>query len=66
MKKTFEKSIVASKTLPAGKVIGLEDLAYKKPGDGIKAMHFGEVIGKRLEVSVEKDTKLSWGMFQKE
>jgi sialic acid synthase SpsE len=65
MKKTFEKSIVAAKTLPAGKVIVLEDLAYKKPGDGIKAMHFRELIGKKLEVSVEKDTKLSWGMFQK-
>jgi len=66
MKMTFEKSIVAAKGIPAQKVIGMEDLAYKKPGDGIKAMFFRDVLGKKLVVSVGKDTKLSWDMFSKE
>jgi len=63
MKVTFEKSLVAACDLEAGTVLEERHLAYKKPGDGIPAKRFKEVIGKRLGCRVKKDTKLDWGML---
>jgi len=60
MKETFEKSIVLSKSLNKGDVITFEDLAFKKPGDGIKPNFYKEVIGRKLVDSVKKDFQLDW------
>ena len=40
----FEKSIVSAKELAAGHVISAADLAYKKPGDGIPAKEYKNII----------------------
>jgi len=60
MKKTFEKSIVLSKSLNKGHLITFEDLAFKKPGDGIKANFYKKVIGRKMANSVKKDFQLDW------
>ncbi|MFX1391956.1 MAG: N-acetylneuraminate synthase family protein [Promethearchaeota archaeon] len=58
MKKVFEKSIVAARDLPKSKILTLEDLAFKKPGDGIRADKYNEIIGKKLLKDVLKDEKI--------
>jgi N,N'-diacetyllegionaminate synthase len=63
MKVTFEKSIVSACDLREGTILQEKHLAYKKPGDGIPARRFRELLGKRLGCRVKKDTKLDWRMF---
>ncbi|SIR05181.1 N-acetylneuraminate synthase [Alkalispirochaeta americana] len=60
MKMIFEKSIVASRALKEGQIIELADLAFKKPGTGIPAAHWEQVIGKTLAHNVEQDTQLHY------
>jgi len=59
MKQIFEKSVVAARAIPAGKVIEAADLAYKKPGDGISASRWREVIGRKAARDLAPDTKLA-------
>ena len=51
MKKIFEKSIVTSKALPKGKKLNRRDIAFKKPGDGIPAKDYRQVIGKKIDMT---------------
>ncbi len=57
-KRIFEKSIIINKNLSKNHKIELEDLAFKKPGDGISAMDYKSVIGRRLKHSINENTKL--------
>lgn len=63
MKITFEKSIVAAKDLVARHILTMNDIAFKKPGDGIKASKYKEVIGKRLKHAVIYNEKINWEDF---
>ena len=55
MKHVFEKSIVAKRDLKQGDVITKDDLAYKKPGGGIKPSKYKFLIGKVLLKDLETD-----------
>lgn len=57
MKMTFEKSIVSSRPLKKSDIISFEDLSFKKPGDGIPAKMYKEILGKKLNKSILKDYK---------
>ena len=46
MKMTFEKSVVSSKSKNESDVIQFDDLAFKKPGDGIPARDYKKLIAK--------------------
>lgn len=59
MKRVFEKSIVINKGMKKNQVIRDEDMSFKKPGDGISAMHYKKIIGKKLKNSIHKDHKLT-------
>ncbi len=59
LRKVFGKSIVAARDLKAGDLISAEDIAFKKPGTGIPAARFNEVINRRLKRSVAANTLLS-------
>lgn len=59
MKVIFEKSIVSARSLKKGTVITSDDLAYKKPGDGIRAREYKKYLGKILNIDVEKDYKFT-------
>lgn len=52
MRRLFTKSIVAKKDLEKGSVLSLDDVAFKKPGTGIPAANYLNVIGKKLNKSV--------------
>jgi len=59
LRSLFTKSVVAQTDLPAGTVLRPEHLAIKKPGTGIPAARFGELIGARLTRSLKADEFLS-------
>jgi N-acetylneuraminate synthase len=61
MKRIFEKSVVASRDLPAGHVLAETDLAYKKPGDGIPASRYQELVGRKLKHAVASDHQFAAG-----
>lgn len=54
------KSLVLTGNLPAGHRLGLEDLALKRPGNGIPARCLGRIVGRRLKVSMPADALLAW------
>jgi N-acetylneuraminate synthase len=64
MKRVFEKSIVAVRALPVGAVLARTDLAFKKPGDGISAARYGEIVGRRLAQAVAVDHVFSEQDFE--
>lgn len=50
LKTMFGKSLAINKDLPAGHVIGIDDLETKKPGNkGIPASEYNNVLGKKLQ-----------------
>lgn len=54
------RSIVAGKDLQAGIVLGVEDIAIKRPGTGIPPSELQKVVGRRLVRSIQRDQLLSW------
>lgn len=64
MKTVFEKSIVAACDMSKGTVIKEEHLAYKKPGDGIPARKFQDILGKKIICNITANTKLDWEMIE--
>ncbi|QWR77706.1 N-acetylneuraminate synthase family protein [Candidatus Magnetomonas plexicatena] len=59
MKMIFEKSIVAAFDMSEGTVLSLENMAFKKPGDGIPAAQYESVSGRKLNKAVKKDHKFA-------
>jgi sialic acid synthase SpsE len=57
-KKVFEKSIVLSKDITKNSKIKLSDLSFKKPGDGISASKYKNIIGKKIIKNLKKNHKL--------
>jgi N,N'-diacetyllegionaminate synthase len=59
MKKIFQKSIVTAKILNKGDILKYEDLAFKKPGDGIPASDWPSLIGCKISRQLGLNHKLS-------
>jgi len=59
MKRIFEKSVVTALPIPAGKIIERDDLAFKKPGDGISAGRYRELLGRRAARALTPDHLLA-------
>lgn len=55
----FGRSLVASRDLINGSVIGEVDVAFKKPGGGMRYEQLGEILGKVLRINIEQDHQLS-------
>ena len=64
VRRTFGKSVVAARPLPAGHCITADDLAFKKPGTGIPASKYQSVIGTTTKRSIAPDTLLSEDDFE--
>lgn len=65
MKSIFQKSIVAARNLSKGTVLTEADLAYKKPGDGIGAESYRDVLGHRLICNLRCDDQILDKHFEK-
>lgn len=66
MKRIFEKSIVAACDITAGTVIEERHLAYKKPGDGIAAREFANVLGKRSLTDIKRNQQIKYESLSKD
>lgn len=55
MKEIFQKSIVARHHISIGDVISPDSVAYKKPGYGLSAANYKELIGKTAIVDISQD-----------
>ena len=66
IRETFSKSLTSARDLPAGSVLGWEDLAARKPGTGIPAADIDKVLGKKLKASRPRDAFLAWEDFEEE
>lgn len=65
-RKNARRSIVLSKNVPAGHMLTVEDMTYKRPGTGISPLHWDEVLGKKAAQALEADHVLQWQDLAKE
>lgn len=59
----IRKSIFFNKSLVKGHVVKIGDLIVKRPGNGLHSRFFDELLGKTLNVAVEKDQMVSFAVF---
>lgn len=64
LRRVFGKSIVAAGDLPAGRRIGPQDMAFKKPGTGMPASRYRDLIGRILKRPVAADSMFSEEDFE--
>jgi len=57
------RSLVAAKNIEKGQVITEDMLTFKRPGNGITADRYEEIIGKVIKVDIKADTILKESMF---
>jgi sialic acid synthase SpsE len=57
------RSLVAKQTIRKGKIIGQNDLTWKRPGQGISPGDIDRVLGKKAAVSIAEDEILTWDLF---
>jgi len=61
--KVFRRSIYFVRDLPAGSVIGPEDIRRIRPGMGLAPKHYDQLLGKKLKIAVQRGMPTSWGLF---
>ncbi len=54
------KSIHLKKNVPAGALLTEDDIIALRPGDGISAMEWDNVIGRKLHINKSEFDKLNW------
>ena len=60
MKKIFEKSIVTAKEINRGNLIDMTNIKFKKPGDGISASEYKNLIGRKINKDLLKDVQIKY------
>lgn len=61
--KRYRRSLLFIRDLPAGSIIGADDVRALRPGDGLPPKYLTSVIGRRLKESVKKGTPASWDLL---
>jgi N-acetylneuraminate synthase len=64
MKIIFEKSVVAKQFISKGTNIAFDMITFKKPGDGIRADRYKEILEKRAKIDIPQDTKIKKEMLE--
>jgi len=64
MKEIFEKSIVTSQAIAEGTELTAEHLSYKKPGSGIPAARYRELVGQKTRRDLPGDHLIGWDDIQ--
>ena len=59
----FRRSIVMGKDLKKGHILTIEDLAFKRPGTGIRPDEIAYVVGRVLKQDIAQDDLLRWEMI---
>jgi N-acetylneuraminate synthase len=63
---TMRRSVVAARDLPAGTVIGPDDVTIKRPGTGIAPGDVEKIVGLKLVRAVPFDEAVTWSHFTSE
>jgi len=63
-RRNARRSLVASRNIPAGKIITAEDLTFKRPAHGISPRCIDNLVGKKAACLIEEDAVLQWRMFE--
>lgn len=61
--KVFRRSVYFVRDLPAGAIVGAEDVRRIRPGMGLPPKYMDALIGKRLKVAVVRGTPTQWEQF---
>lgn len=64
LKNIFEKSVVAARDLPFGKILEQGDLSLRKPGTGIPAKEMKTIVGRKLKRSFVRNEMFSVEDFE--
>ena len=56
------RSLVADREILKDKIIGADDLTFKRPASGISPKLIGEVVGRRAARDIAKDEILTWDL----
>ncbi len=59
-RRAFRRRIVLARAVPAGHVLTVEDLDFKRPGTGIAPTEYEYVVGRRAARDLEADHELEW------
>jgi N-acetylneuraminate synthase len=62
--KVLRRSIYFVRDLPAGAVVGPEDIRRIRPGMGLAPKHFDEIVGRRLKMAVIRGMATRWDLFE--
>lgn len=54
------KVVLEAENIKAGEVITEENVRRIRPGFGLHPKHYKEILGKTINVDLEKGTALSW------
>ena len=57
------RSLVAARTIYAGKAIVAEDVTWKRPAKGIDPREYDSVIGRLASQDIPEDTILNWDLL---
>jgi N-acetylneuraminate synthase len=57
------RSLIASRSIPVGKIIEPDDLTWKRPGSGISPRLIDAVVGRVLTREVAEDEVITWEML---
>jgi pseudaminic acid synthase len=61
--KVFRRSVYFMRDLPAGSIVGMEDIRRIRPALGLAPKYFDTLVGKRLKVAVQRGTPTCWDQF---
>ncbi len=65
MKKVSRKSVVSLKKIVSGERLTLKNITCKRPGTGIPASNYFNILGKKIFKTVDKDQLILKEMFKK-
>lgn len=57
-REVVRKSLLAARDLPKGHVLGLKDIAVKRPGHGVSPMDLWDTVGKMITRPINQDESL--------
>lgn len=56
------RSVVSSRFIRKGEILGESNITCLRPGDGISPLMWDEIVGKAASTDIQAGTKLSWSM----
>jgi sialic acid synthase SpsE len=57
---SYRRSLVSARRIPAGAVIAVDDIVYRRPGTGIDPALAAVVVGMRARRDIDEDVVLDW------